>query len=279
MKKVSVILLILSSVVFSQHIFSPLGMNLLELGWRYFNWNPAALRAIGSDGFTLNFEYVTDSRGEDITLFRAGYQSVEPENGLNGELTVEKTSQASENEYSLNYTLAGMNGDYFWGFESSVYNLTKSSTMSEWGLRIGVGIIGNRGNLKGAVTLKDITIVSSNISSIATGQIGAAIGWISDQYALHMGFIVTDFKLFEAYTGVALGVSPAFFSLSFGYATNFSKSTYHLGMGVAWQGKGALVAANFDFVPNPVDFSLKNARDLSLPYRFTIAFKLPQMGE
>ncbi len=276
MKKVlySVFLITLvSNVLFSQHIFSPLGMNLLEMGWRYFGWNPAALKAVGSDGFVMNFEYTSDFSSKESSLFRAGYQSVEE--GLNGELTMERFSGFGIKEYSINYTVAGMNGNYFWGFQSKIYKDVSNTKGNDWGMKVGLGIIGSSGNFKGAIALKDVTILSTDISKMATGQFGAAIGWMNDSFAIHAGAVTTNFKLYEIYTGIALGVTPVFFSLSFGYAGDFTRSTYHFGMGIAWQGKGALIATNFDFVPIPVNFTV--SEDFSMPYRFTVAFKLPQV--
>ena len=263
----------LSSVLFSQHIFSPLGMNLLEMGWRYFGWNPAALKAVGADGFVLNFEYATDFNSKESSLFRVGYQSVE--NNLNGELTMERFSGFGIEEYTLNYTIAGMNKNYFWGFQSTIYKSNSSLKGDDWGMRTSLGIMGSSGNLRGAIALKDVTILSTDLSKMATGQFGIAAGWMNEKFAIHLGAVTTNFKLYEAYTGIAFGIAPAYFGLSLGYVGDFARSTYHFGMGIAWQGKGALIAANFDFVPIPVNFSV--SEEFSMPYRFTVAFKLPQV--
>ncbi len=274
MKRAVYLFLLIASILgFSQHIFSPLGMNMLEMGWRYFGWNPAALKAVGSSGFVLDFQYTTDSKSKETSLFRAGYQSVEGD--LNGELTMERYVGFGVKEYALNYTISGENGNYFWGFEGTVYKDTSTLKGNDWGMRVGLGIIGSSGNIKGAVALKDVTILSNDLSKMATGQFGIALGWMNDSFAIHAGMVTTNFKLYEVYTGIAMGVTPAFFSLSFGYAGDFTKSTYHFGMGMAWQGSGALIAANFDFVPIPMDFPV--SEDFSMPYRFTVVFKLPQV--
>jgi hypothetical protein len=266
------VLFLIPISLFAQHVFSPLGMNLLEMGWRYFQWNPANLKAIGSDGIVVDFHYATDYSSETI-WFAFGYQ--EAQKDLAGELLLERLISPEDGEYGLTYSLAGKSGNYFWGVSTTLYK-----KQGDFGLRLGGGVTGENNGMMFSLAMKDFTVLNSSMSSVKPGEVGAAFGWLTENFGIHLGAITTMFKVFEVYSGVAGGISPVFFGVSFGYATDMKSSSYHATFGVAWQGNGILLAGNFDYVVNPYDFEVGSFKGLeNFPYRFSVVFKLPFTGE
>ena len=267
-------LILLPLLVFSQPPFSPLGMGFLEMGWRYSGWNPAALKAVAFDGPVFSFSYMSDMRALEFSDFKMGYQSIEGD--LAGELAFERIGYSGQSEFSLSYTIAGENEDYYWGLNLDVYrgeNL--ESTLTRYGLKVGVGITGGSGNLRIALSIKDVVIYSSDLSELATGEVGAAIGFVSEKFAIHAGMVTSNFQIYDIYTGIAMGMQPLFIGISFGYATDLRDRNYHFGSGLVWQGKGFFMAVGFDVSRNSIPFG----NIPPLPYRFTVSFKLPIGGE
>ncbi len=267
-------LILLPLLAFSQPPFSPLGMGFLEMGWRYSGWNPAALKAVAFDGPVFSFSYMSDLEALEFSDLKMGYQSVEGE--LAGELIFRRMGYSGKSVFSLDYTVAGENGDYFWGGSLGVYHEEDwESTLTRYGLRVGMGIIGNSGDLRVALAIKDVVIYSSDPAEFATGEVGMAMGLVSEKFALHAGVVTSSFKIYDIYAGVAMGMQPIFLGISFGYTTDLRDWNYHFGSGLLWQGKGFLLAAGFDISQSPIPFG-----DIPpLPYRFTISIKLPIGGE
>jgi hypothetical protein len=185
--------------LFAQHVFSPLGMNLLEMGWRYFQWNPANLKAIGSNGIVVDFHYATDYSEENM-WFAFGYQ--ESQKDLAGELLFERFMSPKYGEFGLTYTLAGKNENYLWGVSTTLYK-----GQSDFALRLGGGVTGMKNELVFSLAMKDFTIINSSLSSVRPGEVGVAFGWLTENFGIHLGAITTAFKVFEVYSGVAGGIS------------------------------------------------------------------------
>ena len=270
MKKV--IFFLFPVVLTAQHVFSPLGMGVLELGWKYTGWNPAALRLLSSDGFVFDFVYQTNGQDEEITNVWTGYQQALKD--LSGELLIGMFKYGGLEEYSLKYSLAGSNPEYLWGAGFEVFSRDGGG-----GLRFSVGVIGEKGKIKYAISLKDFTVYSTNLSDLARGQAGIAIGYITPTAAFYAGAISTDFKYNELYAGISLGVKILYMSSTFGVLPD--TLSYHFGMGFAILDTGGFfIAGNFDYVPNPPGADVDDPRRFStLPYRFTVTFKIPSVEE
>ena len=270
MKKL--IFFLFPAVLIAQHVFSPLGMGVLELGWKYTGWNPAALRLLNSDGFVFDFIYQTDSQNEEITNVWVGYQQALED--LSGELLIGMFKYGDMKEYGVKYSLAGSNPEYLWGTSFEVFTRDGGG-----GLRFSIGVIGEKGNLKYAISLKDFTVYSTDLSDLARGQGGIAVGYITPTAAFYAGAISTDFKYNEIYAGISLGVNILYMSTTFGFSPD--TFSYHFGMGFAILDTGGFfIAGNFDYVPKPPDIPSDDKRRFStLPYRFTVTFKIPSVEE
>ncbi len=267
-------LTMLSLLVFSQPISSPLGLNFLEMGWRYSDWNPAALNATVFNGPVFSFSYLTDMETLEFSNLEMGYQAVEGE--LAGELKFTRKAYQGKNRFSLVYTVAGVNGDYYWGGSAGIYYTSDwESTVTSYGIKIGFGFVGGMRDFKIAMALNDVILYSSNPAELATGKLGMSLGWVGENFALHFGAITSSFRVFDMYTGLAVGIAPAFAGVSFGYTTDLNRWTYHFGSGMMWQGEGIFLGVRFDVSQNPIPFG-----DVPpLPYRFSVFVKLPIGGE
>ena len=256
----------------AQHVFSPLGMGVLELGWKYFGWNPASLRFLSSDGFIFDFLYETDAQNEELTGIWAGYQ--QPLENLSGELLIGMFKYGKLEEYSLKYSVAGSNPEYFWGTGFEIF--TKGG---DFGMRFNMGVIGQKGNIKYALSLRDFTVFTSDLSDLARGQGGIAVGYITPTAAFYAGMVSTDFKYNEFYGGISLGLNIFYMSTTVGFMPD--TLSYHFGMGFAvLDNEGFFIATNFDYVPAPPNVHSDDIRRFStLPYRFVLTFKIPVIEE
>ncbi len=253
MRRISLIVLFFSSILSFSITMTPLGLGILETGWKFSYENPAEIFYIKNRmlGFTIS---------GDFENYEFDFQYFEPseDNKLGGLLSFGRTTFTTVEFYRLSYIIASGDRNFSWGVGVKV---TTDANFDKKGVLIDFGVDGASKYFRYGLSAKDVCVYATDGSLYQIGKLSAAAGLIftfgKNGFYFGMEGGTHIFKTAFGYFTIALDLNVIAFGGKFGYLYNSAS-----GQGTFEFGTGGIL--NLDRLKIALSYSL-SLEDISLP--------------
>ncbi len=211
---------------------TPLGLGVLENGWKFLHQNPAEVYYLKSD--QLSFSIVAGFGSQSFRKFWLSYMVAPKEGNLGGVLSYGRYFMDSGGDVNfLEYTISGGNPASSWGLKVGLeYQSFLGKVYS--GLRMSFGIDTLFSNIRFAAAVEDLYVWTDNPSIYISGKYSAALGYFTQNFGVHFGGYSCNFDSYGVYIGGAVSLEWVGFGFRYDYFMDLkdNKSSSQLGFGL-----------------------------------------------